>query len=87
MNIHTHTYTHTRQRAGMKGHEDAVLFQCIFVLHYFFCRTCIIIHTHTHTRQLAGLKGHEDAVLFPCGFSANVAVAAVLAADDDVICF
>jgi len=39
------------------------------------------------TRQLARLKGHEDAVLFPCGFSANVAVAAVLAADDDVAAF
>lgn len=37
--------------------------------------------------QLALLKGHEDAVLFPCGFSANVAVAAVLAADDDVHIF
>jgi len=69
----------------MKWHEDAVLFQC-FCFAFFFCRTYTVkdTHTHTHTRQLAGLKGHEDAVLFPCGFSANVAVAAVLAADDDV---
>ena len=37
--------------------------------------------------QLAGLKGHEDAVLLPCGFSANMAVAAVLAAGDDVEVF
>jgi len=36
---------------------------------------------------LARLKGHEDAVLFPCGFSANVAVVSVLAADDDVEVF
>lgn len=37
--------------------------------------------------QLARLKGHEDAVLFPCGFSANMAVVSVMAADDDVDVF
>jgi len=42
------------------------------------------MNIYTRTRQLAVLKGHEDAVLFPCGFSANVAVAAVLAAENDV---
>jgi len=55
-------------------------------------RASSLVAGHTRAQrdlelQLARMKDQEDCVLFPCGFSANTAVAAVLAADDDVDVF
>ena len=91
--LHELTLFSTNDYLGLSTHAGVKEAVCAAVArHGMGPRASSLVAGHTQAQrdlelQLAALKGHEDAVLLPCGFSANLAVAAVLAADDEVDVF